>query len=127
VGPSTVLHQESFHRKLKIEAQSRRHHRRTGRLAHAPPGFARLEGDFLKKIFRHSPLYLGPVPTYPVGTWCYNFLSDKIDPAKVRTLYIPDGLRYFNREIYRAAFALPNFLVEALAKEMAQEDEDAYP
>jgi len=42
---------------------------------------------------------------------------DKVDPAKVRTLYIPDGLRYFNRDIFRAAFALPSFLAERLKKE----------
>jgi serine/threonine protein kinase len=30
--------------------------------------------------------------------------------------YIPDGLRYFNPDVYRAAFALPNFLAERLAK-----------
>jgi spermidine synthase len=55
-------------------------------------------------------------PSTRSGTWCYNFLSDKVDPGKIRTLYVPDGLRYFNRDVYRAAFALPNFLAERLAK-----------
>jgi spermidine synthase len=116
VGPSTVLHQEAFYRKLKAKLNP-------GGIIAAQAGSLMLhlnsharKSVFLKGIFRHSPLYLGPVPTYPVGMWCYNFLSDKVDPDKVKTLYIPDGLRYFNREIYRAAFALPNFLVEALAK-----------
>jgi len=48
--------------------------------------------------------------------WCYNFLSDKVDPSAIRTLYIPDGLKYFNPDVYRAAFALPNFLAERLRK-----------
>ena len=47
--------------------------------------------------------------------WCYNFLSDEVNPAKIRTLYIPDGLRYFNPDIFRSAFALPNFLADKLA------------
>jgi spermidine synthase len=116
VGPSTVLHQASFYRKLKAKLNP-------GGIIAAQAGSLMLHLDsharksvFLKKIFRHSPLYLGPVPTYPVGMWCYNFLSDKIDPLKVRTLYIPGGLRYFNPDVYRAAFALPNFLAERLAK-----------
>jgi spermidine synthase len=69
---------------------------------------------FLRRIFRHSELYLGPVPTYPVGMWCYNFLSDRIDPRAVRKLRFPKGLRYLNGDVLRASFALPNFLREKL-------------
>jgi spermidine synthase len=116
VGPSTVLHQEAFYRKLKSKLNP-------GGIIAAQAGSLMLhlasharKSVFLKKIFRHSPLYLGPVPTYPVGMWCYNFLSDAVDPAKIKTLYIPDGLKYFNPDVFRAAFALPNFLAERLAK-----------
>ena len=114
VGPSTVLHQEAFYRKLRSKL-------RPGGIIAAQAGSLMLHLDsharkarFLKRTFRHARLYLGPVPTYPVGTWCYDFLSDKVDPDKIKTLYIPDGLRYFNRDIYRAAFALPTFLAERL-------------
>jgi spermidine synthase len=116
VGPSTVLHQEAFYRKLKAKL-------RPGGIIAAQAGSLMLhldsharKGVFLKKIFRHARLYLGPVPTYPVGMWCYDLLSDKIDPDTVRTLYIPDGLKYFNPDVFRASFALPNFLAAALAK-----------
>ena len=110
VGPSTVLHQEAFYRKLKAKL-------RPGGIIAAQAGSLMLHQDsharksaFLGRMFRYARLYLGPVPTYPVGTWCYDFLSAKVDPAKVRTLYIPVGLKYFNAEVYRAAFALPNFI-----------------
>jgi spermidine synthase len=116
VGPSTVLHQEAFYRKLRSKLAP-------GGLIAAQAGSLMLHQDsharkraFLKRIFKHAALYLGPVPTYPVGTWCYDFLSDKVDPAKVRTLYIPDGLKYFNPDVFRASFALPNFLAERLKK-----------
>ena len=116
VGPSTVLHQAGFYRKLKAKLNP-------GGIITTQAGSLMLHLDsharkraFLKRIFRHAALYLGPVPTYPVGTWCYDFLSDRIDPAKVRTLYIPDGLKYFNPDVYRAAFALPNFLADRLKK-----------
>jgi spermidine synthase len=116
VGPSTVLHQEAFYRKLRTKLNP-------GGIIAAQAGSLMLHQEsharkraFLKKIFKHAALYLGPVPTYPVGMWCYDFLSDKVDPAKVRTLYIPDGLKYFNPDVFRASFALPNFLSERLAK-----------
>lgn len=115
VGPSTVLHEEAFYRKLKARLNP-------GGIIAAQAGSLMLHLDshamksvFLKKLFRHSGLYLGPVPTYPVGMWCYNFLSDGIDPLNPRRLRIPKGLKFYNPEIHRAAFALPNFLKDRLA------------
>ena len=110
VGPSTVLHAEGFYRKLKSRLNP-------GGIIAAQAGSLMLHQDsharknvFLRKIFRHSGLYLGPVPTYPVGTWCYNFLSDGIDPFAPRKLRIPKGLKYYNADIHRASFAMPNYL-----------------
>ena len=110
MGPSTVLHQEAFYRKLKSRLEP-------GGIIAAQAGSLMLHQDsharksvFLKRIFRHSGLYLGPVPTYPVGTWCYNFLSDRVDPLTSKKLRVPKGLKYYNPEVHRAAFALPNFL-----------------
>jgi spermidine synthase len=115
VGPSTVLHQEAFYRRLKSRLKP-------GGIIAAQAGSLMLHQDsharksvFLKKIFAYSRLYLGPVPTYPVGMWCYNFLSDKVDPLAARNMRLAKGLRYYNPEIHRAAFALPNFLREKLA------------
>jgi spermidine synthase len=112
VGPSTVLHQEVFYRKLKSRLKP-------GGTIAAQAGSLMLHQDsharksvFLKRIFRHSGLYLGPVPTYPVGMWCYNFLSDRVDPLAARKLRVPKGLKYYNPDVHRAAFALPNFLRE---------------
>ncbi|MFO7733923.1 MAG: polyamine aminopropyltransferase [Candidatus Aminicenantes bacterium] len=115
VGPSTVLHEEAFYCKLKSRLNP-------GGVIAAQAGSLMLHQDshamksvFLKKLFRHSGLYLGPVPTYPVGMWCYNFLSDGVDPLAPRRMRIPKGLKYYNAEIHRAAFALPNFLKDRLA------------
>jgi spermidine synthase len=120
VGPSTVLHQEAFYRRLKSRLKP-------GGIIAAQAGSLMLHQDsharksvFLKKIFRHSGLYLGPVPTYPVGMWCYNFLSDRVDPLAARKMRLPEGLRYYNPEIHRAAFALPNFLKERLGSGLSK-------
>jgi spermidine synthase len=110
VGPSAVLHEEGFYRKLKSRL-------RPGGIIAAQAGSLVLHQDqhaakarYLRKMFKHARFYLGPVPTYPVGTWCYTFLSDAVDPTSARKLRIPAGLKYYNPEIHRAAFALPNFL-----------------
>jgi len=115
VGPSTVLHEEAFTRKLKSRLNP-------GGVIAAQAGSLMLHLDshamksvFLKKLFRRSGFYLGPVPTYPVGMWCYNFLSDDVDPLAPRRTRIPKGLKYYNAEVHRAAFALPNFLKVRLA------------
>ena len=80
VGPSTVLHEEGFYRQLRKKL-------RPGGVIAAQAGSLVLHLDqhaakarFLRKMFKHARFYLGPVPTYPVGTWCYTFLSDAVDP-----------------------------------------------
>jgi spermidine synthase len=67
----------------------------------------------LKDIFRIVRFYLAPVPTYPGGNWCYVYLSDQVDPLTIKREPPPD-LKYYNPEIHKAAFALPNYLLEIL-------------
>jgi len=114
VGPSTVLHERDFYLKLKkilapggvIVAQA------GSQWLHLEEH--RKKAKFLKKMFKICRFYSAPVPSYPVGTWCYTFLSDKIDPLKIKKFRIPAGLKYFNREVFLASFALPNFMKQAL-------------
>ncbi|MCJ7643853.1 MAG: polyamine aminopropyltransferase [Candidatus Aminicenantes bacterium] len=114
VGPSTILHSRVFYEKLKT-------HLAPGGIVAAQAGSQILHLEehrekslFLKKLFKHASFYLGPVPTYPVGMWCYNFLSDSVDPLAKRQLRVPGGLKYYNPGIHRAAFALPNFFVDKI-------------
>ena len=112
VGPSTILHSRVFYEKLKTRLAP-------GGIVAAQAGSQvlhleehREKSVFLKKLFKYASFYLGPVPTYPVGMWCYNFLSDAVDPLAKKKLKVPGGLKYYNPEIHRAAFALPNFLAD---------------
>lgn len=117
VGPSTCLHQSDFYKKLRrclnpkgvvaAQAGSLLYH-----LEHM-----REKNDFLKKIFKVVRFYLSPVPTYPGGNWCYVFLSDEIDPLVSIVRKPPSGLKYYNLDIHRAAFALPNFLLGTFPQE----------
>ncbi len=113
VGPSAILHQKQFYERLKkilggegiIASQA-------GSLLLHLDSFGR-KNAFLKKMFSIVRFYLGPAPTYPGGTWCYNYLSDRSDPLRV-CRKPPPGLRYYSREIHEAAFSLPNLLKERL-------------
>lgn len=114
VGPSAILHARDFYLKLKKVLKP-------GGLIVAQAGSQLLhlkehsqKARFLKKMFKVARFYSAPVPTYPVGTWCYTFMSDDIDPLRVKKLRIPDGLKYFNEEIFRASFAQPAFFQKAL-------------
>jgi spermidine synthase len=114
VGPSAVLHAREFYKSLKARL-------RPGGIIAAQAGSLALHLDqhtaksrFLKRMFGQSRFYTGPVPTYPVGTWVYTFLSDTVDPVRARRLRVPKGLNYYTPDIHRAAFALPGFLGERL-------------
>jgi spermidine synthase len=114
VGPSTVLHQRAFYAGIKRAL-------RPGGIAAAQAGALlyhldahRRKNAFLKALFRHARFYTGPAPTYPGGTWCYIYCSNSVPPlGKLRRP--PVGLRYYNPQIHRAAFALPNLLTEKLS------------
>ena len=110
VGPSAVLHQRAFYAALKERL-------RPGGIIAAQAGAPLFHLDhlrkkrlFLKKLFSFALYYLGPVPTYPGGLWCYVFLSDRVNPLQTRRRRPLKKLKYYNRDIHRAAFALPEFL-----------------
>ncbi len=110
VGPSLVLHQRNFYAGIKLRLKP-------GGIVASQAGSPLFHLEHLKKkaifletLFKHARYYLGPVPTYPGGFWCYAFLSDKVNPLRISRLTPPPGLKYYNRDIHRAAFCLPEFL-----------------
>jgi spermidine synthase len=110
VGPSAILHQSDFFAALKRRL-------RTGGIIAAQAGAPLFHRDhlirkrrFLKKLFKSARYYLGPVPTYPGGLWCYAFLSDGVDPLRPQRRRPPKQLKFYNLAVHQAAFALPEFL-----------------
>jgi spermidine synthase len=108
-GPSASLHERDFYENLKRCLS-------LGGIVVSQAGspFYHLESikkkdAFLKKLFKNVCFYTSPVPTYPGGSWCFVFLSDEVQPLKIKR-DPPRGLKYFNLEIHKAAFSLPNFL-----------------
>lgn len=71
----------------------------------------------LKSVFPLVKLYLANIPTYPSGLWSFSLASKKYDPLTVDPERIPEmATKYYNRELHRSCFALPNFVKE-LVKE----------
>jgi len=108
-GPSTSLHEKGFYENLKrclnlegivvLQAGSPFYHLES----------IKKKDAFLKKLFKNVCFYTSPVPTYPGGSWCFVFLSDEVEPLKIKR-DPPRGLKYFNLDIHQAAFSLPNFM-----------------
>lgn len=73
----------------------------------------------LDAIYNLSKMYLGYIPLYPAGMWSFAFASKSgKDPLGQETLgRVDEGmgvfgseLKYYNTEIHRGSFALPNFV-----------------
>ncbi|MEL7530597.1 MAG: adenosylmethionine decarboxylase [Bacteroidota bacterium] len=60
--------------------------------------------------------YLASIPTYPGGSWAF-LAGEKGKIEKLSLgLEIPLGLKYYNKGVHQASFALPNDLLSLLSK-----------
>lgn len=70
--------------------------------------------SLLHKVFPIVKSYVAPIPTYPGGYWSWAFCSKNINPLDNINSEIAAKIektsKYYNSEIHKAAFALPNFL-----------------
>ena len=113
VGPSVSLHEKNFFSGIKKCLN------KDGIVVgQVGSPFYRMDSikkknDFLKSLFKIVSFYMSPVPTYPGGSWAFVFLSDRVYPLKIKGSP-PAGLHYFNPDIHRAAFSLPNFFKNKL-------------
>lgn len=76
----------------------------------------------LQPFFADRHFYTAAVPTYVGGVMAFAWASDnpalrQIDPALLQQRFAAAGLttRYYNPAIHQGAFALPQYVVEALA------------
>jgi len=70
--------------------------------------------SLLNKVFPKVHAYTAPIPTYPGGYWswafCYETINNFDSIGERRILEIEKATKYYNKEIHRACFALPNFV-----------------
>ncbi len=75
-----------------------------------------------RKLFGNDKVhcYLISVPTYPTGTWSLAYcakgdVSPVADEKRQNALLSAHATQYYNAEIHRAAFALPNYVKTLLS------------
>jgi spermidine synthase len=76
----------------------------------------------LENIYDISMMFLAYIPLYPSGMWSFAFASKGIDPLGEETISrVGNGLKefggklkYYNVDIHKSCFALPNFVADIL-------------
>lgn len=72
----------------------------------------------LKDIFPICEVYQYMIPTYASGYWFFGFASKKLHPVNdfdeefYNSLNLKD--KYYNKDVHKASFALPNYVKELL-------------
>ncbi len=68
----------------------------------------------IKKAFPITRMYMASIPTYPGSLWSFTMGSKKFDPLIIDTIVIPNDIetKYFHRELFRASFVLPKYVME---------------
>ncbi len=85
-----------------------------------------LHSDFIKNVYKHNlmplfnicSLYLSYIPDYPMGMWSFGVGSKKYHPKKdlikERAKEISKSTKYYNKDIHKSCFSLPNFVKELI-------------
>ena len=71
----------------------------------------------IKSFFKHAKVFQAHIPTYPSGHWLFGFASKANDPLEFDENAWNDlGIKtkYYNTDIHKGAFYLPNSVKEAL-------------
>jgi len=87
------------------------------------PEYARLmqrSHKRIKEFFPISKVYQVHIPTYASGHWLFGFASKTFDPVSDLDADRWNSLglvtRYYNTDIHKGAFAIPNYVKELLEK-----------
>jgi spermidine synthase len=77
----------------------------------------------LDDLFPISKMYLNYIPLYPAGMWSMACASKKVSPQSEEVQNrikkeegILDALKYYNGEIHKGSFALPNFVEDIIKR-----------
>lgn len=72
----------------------------------------------IKAVFPIAHVYQAFIPTYPSGHWLFGFASKKYHPVhdfkQARTEISSITTRYYNSDIHRGSFMLPNYVKSLL-------------
>lgn len=72
----------------------------------------------IKETFPVAKVYQAHIPTYPSGHWLFGYASKCYDPLKDLNEEAWNSLgiktKYYNTELHKGSFALPNYVLEQL-------------
>ena len=69
----------------------------------------------IDSLFPLARIYLTNIPLYPGGLHCFTMGSKKYDPLQIDASKLPiTGCRYYNADIHKSCFALPNLVQELI-------------
>lgn len=74
----------------------------------------------IKEFFPICRVYQAHIPTYPSGHWLFGFASKKYDPLDIdENAWNNLGIdtKYYNTELHKGCFAIPNYVKELLKSE----------
>lgn len=71
----------------------------------------------IRELFPVCAVYQAHIPTYPSGHWLFGFASKGIDPLAFdgeRWNSLGIKTKYYNTELHKGSFAIPNYVKELL-------------
>src|SRR5205085_1448761 len=80
--------------------------------------------NLLNSVFPHVQQYTACVPTYPGGQWTWTFCSKGLKPlenidsnaqAQKTAAQLEKDCKFYNRELHKAVFVLPNYVKEVFS------------
>ncbi|AET65867.1 spermidine synthase [Desulfosporosinus orientis DSM 765] len=75
----------------------------------------------IKELFPVCRVYQAHIPSYPSGHWLFGFASKTYDPLTDIDEQAWNSLgiktKYYNTDIHKGSFALPNYVIDILANE----------
>lgn len=115
LGPGVGLFTEEFYNNIKASLRNGGIMSAQSESPLACPEEFRLINRLLNGVFSVVVPYFAPVPTYPGSYWSWTFCSEGVEPGIINetlAVELEKGTRYYNRDIHRAVFAVPNYAKE---------------
>jgi spermidine synthase len=79
------------------------------------PGIFGATVKSLSNVFSYTaqPMFF-PTPSYPSGYWTATICSEEADPYYLMERKLPEGLKYYTKDVHKAALAVPVFVEDLL-------------
>lgn len=113
VGPGIELFKAPFYRDCAAALKPGGIFVNQSESPHQHPDIIKTIYAELRAAWKHTGMYLAHMPTYPTGCWSFAYCSNDVSVEqgmqRAASATRPIDTRYYNKDLHRAAFTLPNF------------------